>query len=675
MTAKFPKLTKALRAIASNCFADHSQFLDLPWWLRIAFAIIGGSCIFLAFPNFDLNFLAFIALAFQLWAIEGLKPKRAFLIGWLSGAITNVGGFYWISSLLQDFGHMPLPVAALICGALCLYQGLAYALWTFAIQKINAKSIWLTAPALFIAIEMLFPMIFPWYLANSQYNFIYAVQTADIFGVLGVSLLIVSFNILIFDISKTIVLKRRFPQQNIKFHKFGISAAIAFIAFAAIYAPIRISQIDNIQNNAPKMSIGIVEGDVGIWEKEPPEKLRNNLFIHHALSHQLDTQGVDLIVWPESSYQSGLIWGSQSKTNDELSLEIDAMFAPWFQPNAHLVYNIIDSAFGKNFHKLPAIHSSIFLALQQVAEDKNLKTLEQFYPSMVAGYPFPCSDKKPQIMKCPFVRVVPDDITYYVPSAEPMRSSRKDDLLQKIRPEDFTSPIRGFNSAVIFATLSIETTANLTQSFDAIYKLPASQRKLYNNAHLVAPNGKVLAKYHKNYLLMFGEYIPFADKFPWVYDILPEAGNLTPGSDINTMKLNGFDIGLSICYEGILPRYFNKLSKLAPNVFINITNDAWFGKTSEPKLHLALAMMRAVEHRKWLVRSTNTGISAFIDPNGRLVQHTSIYDPEILKQNVAMMPNHRTIYSYIGDLLGFLAVLWCLAICFLKQIFIKSQKK
>ena len=94
-----------------------------------------------------------------------------------------------------------------------------------------------------------------------------------------------------------------------------------------------------------------------------------------------------------------------------------------------------------------------------------------------------------------------------------------------------------------------------------------------------------------------------------------------------------------------------------------MTNDAWFGKTAEPKLHLAIAMMRTVEHRKWLIRSTNTGISAFVDPNGRLVKHTSIYDPEILLQSVAMMPKTRTVYSYIGDLLGYLAGAWILLLC------------
>ena len=142
---------------------------------------------------------------------------------------------------------------------------------------------------------------------------------------------------------------------------------------------------------------------------------------------------------------------------------------------------------------------------------------------------------------------------------------------------------------------------------------------------------------------------------------------VTPGTVIETMPFRGYAIGPIICYEDILPRFVQKLSKLRPNVFINITNDAWFGKTSEPMLHLALAMMRTVEHRRWLVRSTNTGVSAFVDANGRLLQKTSIYDAEILRHDVAMMPPSRTLYSYIGDFLGWIALVWVAFLAVLRR--------
>jgi apolipoprotein N-acyltransferase len=638
--------------------------IHVPWPLRFLFACVGGTCVFLAFPNFNQFYLAYFALALELWAVEGLSPRKSFFMGWLAGSITNIGGFYWVGSLLEDFGHMPFWLSTLLCTGLGIVQGLVYALWAWGVNKINAKSIWVAGCALFVAIEAFFPMLFPWYYANSQYNFIPAIQTADILGVLGVTFLLTICNVLIFDVTRTLWLRRR--DKTVRFNRVMIGLSLGYIAFAFIYAPIRIAQIDAIEADAPKLMVGMVEADVGIWEKEPPEKMRNNLFIHHTLSHKLSEEGVDLLVWPESAYQQGLLWGSRKVTDNPLDHELDSLYAPWFQPTAHLIYSAIDSGFGENFHRNPAIHYSMMQALMQAAEEQGLRTLEPFNKSLVKGIPVRCSEQKPFITRCPYTRLAPDDLTYDLPSAEPLRSSRKADLDKQIRPEDFSSPIRDFDAAVIFGTLTLGTASDKEFDFDRLYKASGTERKLFNTAIMLEKDGRVIGNYHKNYLLMFGEYIPYADKIPWVYDILPEAGNLTRGDEIKTLSLRGYSLGPIICYEDILPRYVRELSKLNPHVLVNMTNDAWFGKTAEPMLHLALAMMRTVEHRKWLIRSTNTGVSAFVDPNGRMVQHTSIHEPEILRQSVAMMPPSRTIYSYIGDILGWLALAWVAFLSFLR---------
>lgn len=656
---------------------EESRCVNVPVWLRLVFALTGGTCIFLAFPEFNFFWMAYFALALELWAIEGLTPKKAFLLCWLSGTVTNIGGFYWVSSLLEDFGHMPFVVSMLLCAGMGIIQGLVFAIWGWLVRKIDAKSIWTSAAAAFVGVEAFFPMLFPWYYANSQYNFVQAVQTADIFGVLGVTFLLVVCNVLIFDVSRTLWLRRR--DKSVRFNWIGLSAGAAYIAFAFIYAPIRMAQIDAIEAESPHINVGMVEADVGIWESEPPEKLRNNLFIHHSLTKELSLQGADLVVWPESSYQQGVIWGSRKESEYPLDHEIDALYSEWFQPTAHLVYSVLDGAFGVDFHKNPAIHTVMMKSIGDAALMQGWRNMDSFYPGLVSGYPVPCSnfeppeDKRPenwlpQIMKCPYKRLVPDDLTYYLPSVEPMRSSRKADLLKRIRPEDIGSPIRDSKAAILFGTLSV-TKVNMDDDidFDELYRLGNDKRKLYNTAHLIESDGRVLGTYHKNYPLMFGEYIPLADKFPWIYDILPESGNLTAGESFNTLDFRGYKIGPIICYEDILPRYVRDISTLEPNVLVNMTNDAWFGKTSEPMLHLALAMMRTVEHRMWLVRSTNTGVSAFVDPNGRMVKHTSIYEPEILQHSIGMMPGKRTVYSYIGDVIGWVCAAWIVVLLVLRR--------
>ncbi|MBR4986888.1 MAG: apolipoprotein N-acyltransferase, partial [Proteobacteria bacterium] len=645
--------------LENACFSAEAQpSVHVYWPIRIVLALLGGVCVFLAYPNFDQFYLAYVALALELWAIEGLGPKGAFFLGWLAGSVTNIGGFYWVASLLEVFGHMPAWLSMLLCCGLGMIQGLVFALWAWGIKRIDAKHIWVAGVALFVAIEMFFPMLFPWYYGNSQYNFIPAVQTADIFGVLGVSMLVVVVNILLYDVSRVFVMRRLGLRVRVNSKLWRL--AVAYVVICFVYGGLRIAQIDRINALSPHLEVGLVEADVGTWENESPEKLRNNLFTTQTLSRELDRQGVDLIVWPESAYQVAYIWGSTRTFDRELDYEIDAMYSDWFVPTARLVYDLIDRSFGEDFHRNPAIYTSLMQAMSTAGEEHGLVSLERMYPALIGGFSINCSEEKPNFMRCPYERLAADGLTYYLPSTEPLRDSRRSDLLKMIRPEDILSPIRGFDAAVMFGTLTLNAPGVTTKRFAELYRMDSSRRQLYNTAHFVDNKGHILGSYHKNYLLMFGEYIPLASKFPWIYEVLPEAGNLTAGDEIDLWHYKGFDFAPIICYEDILPRYVNKYSELKPNVFVNMTNDAWFGKTAEPKLHLALAMMRTVEHRKWLIRSTNTGISAFVDPNGRLVKHTSIEDAEVLRQSVGMMPKTRTVYSYIGDLLGYVAAAWVL---------------
>jgi apolipoprotein N-acyltransferase len=103
-----------------------------------------------------------------------------------------------------------------------------------------------------------------------------------------------------------------------------------------------------------------------------------------------------------------------------------------------------------------------------------------------------------------------------------------------------------------------------------------------------------------------------------------------------------------ICYEDLLPAYARRVAVHNPNVLINLTNDAWFGKTAEPEHHLNLALMRSVEYRRWLLRSTNTGISVFIDAVGRRVAQTRLDDAETLLRAVPLLEG-QTVYARLGD--------------------------
>ncbi len=225
------------------------------------------------------------------------------------------------------------------------------------------------------------------------------------------------------------------------------------------------------------------------------------------------------------------------------------------------------------------------------------------------------------------------------------------EVQRRVLPEDggtpeseWNVPIRGFSTAVLLGLITYDSAGpGISPVRDG-----RDARKTYNSAMLLDGDGRVLGRYDKNYLLIFGEYIPFGDRFPQFYEWLPEASHFYPGTTVETFPFKGHQLGVMICYEDIIPRFTRRLADKDPNVIINVTNDAWFGKTSEPAHHLALATFRAIENRLWLVRSTNTGISAFVDSAGRIVGATDLDNPEVLVRDVPMLQSN-TIYRSLGD--------------------------
>jgi apolipoprotein N-acyltransferase len=126
---------------------------------------------------------------------------------------------------------------------------------------------------------------------------------------------------------------------------------------------------------------------------------------------------------------------------------------------------------------------------------------------------------------------------------------------------------------------------------------------------------------------------------------------------VRALPLGPYRIGVLICYEDILPGFARRVVReTRPHLLVNLTNDAWFGDTNEPWIHLALAKLRAVEHRRFLARATNTGVSAVIDPAGRVVTRSGTFTRETLQAEVALLDT-TTVYARVGDWPSWAAVL------------------
>jgi apolipoprotein N-acyltransferase len=174
--------------------------------------------------------------------------------------------------------------------------------------------------------------------------------------------------------------------------------------------------------------------------------------------------------------------------------------------------------------------------------------------------------------------------------------------------------------------------------------------RFYNTALMADLGGEIRGRYDKHYLLMFGEYLPLGEALPVLYRWSPNSGRFTPGKTIDSLPFRDYRIGALICYEDILPGFVNDLVRHGdPHLLVNLTNDAWFGDSTEPWIHLALSEMRAVEHRRFMVRATNSGVSAIIDPVGRVLAHSGTFATEKLAGEVRFMSG-STVYRVVGDI-------------------------
>ncbi|XXX82023.1 apolipoprotein N-acyltransferase [Sorangium sp. So ce134] len=177
----------------------------------------------------------------------------------------------------------------------------------------------------------------------------------------------------------------------------------------------------------------------------------------------------------------------------------------------------------------------------------------------------------------------------------------------------------------------------------------------FNTALMAGKDGEILGRYDKQYLLAFGEYLPLGDTVPYLYTLSPNSGRFSPGTSLAPLEWDGHRLATMICYEDILPHFVNKLVAAGdPDLLVNLTNDAWFGNTTEPWIHLALAKMRAIEHRRYLVRATNSGVSAIVDPVGRVVVHSDTFKEQSLLGEARFM-RAQTVYGTVKDIPWYVA--------------------
>lgn len=183
-----------------------------------------------------------------------------------------------------------------------------------------------------------------------------------------------------------------------------------------------------------------------------------------------------------------------------------------------------------------------------------------------------------------------------------------------------------------------------------------SGNSVYNSASFVAPDGTFVGRYDKMHLVPFGEYIPFKQLLSFAGSLTSEVGQMTHGKRRVVFAQGGHRYGVFICYEAIFADEVRQFVRLGADVLVNISDDGWYGDTSAPWQHLNIARMRAIENNRWLLRDTNDGITAAIDPYGRVVQSLPRHQETSLFAHFDYMST-KTFYTRHGDLFAFLCAI------------------
>lgn len=180
----------------------------------------------------------------------------------------------------------------------------------------------------------------------------------------------------------------------------------------------------------------------------------------------------------------------------------------------------------------------------------------------------------------------------------------------------------------------------------------------YNRAYMIAPESRQLLYYDKIHLVPFGEYVPFKKYLPFIHRLVEAAGDFASGEKSEALKAGDLSVGVLICFEAIFPELAGALARDGANILVNITNDAWFGRTSAPYQHLSMAVFRAIETHRPMIRAANTGFSAFITPTGVIQGKSDLFAEAVLKGSITLGDSPLTFYSRFGDIFaGILVIL------------------
>jgi apolipoprotein N-acyltransferase len=219
------------------------------------------------------------------------------------------------------------------------------------------------------------------------------------------------------------------------------------------------------------------------------------------------------------------------------------------------------------------------------------------------------------------------------------------------------------NDARFRATLSAMASATKSSVLAGVIGTASPPAQTFNSAQLIRPEGTWSARYDKAHLVPFGEYLPFPNLFSFAGGLTKEVGEFEHGTSRAPLNAGGTKLGVFICYESIFPDEVRQFANNGAQVFVNISNDAWYGDSGAYAQHLNQTRMRAIENNRWILSDTDTGVTASIDPSGRVVakiprkERTTLTAPYALNSVTTFYTRHGDWFAYACAIISLGALL------------------
>jgi apolipoprotein N-acyltransferase len=487
-------------------------------WSQWLVPALSGGLIGASFLDFNLYPLAWIAFIPLLWALDRARGRReTILAAAIAGIVTNILGFYWLVYTINVFGGFPYALAAFFFACWVVYSSLQFVLFGLAFRRIGWGPLALAPPIVWVTLEFLYPNMFPWRMAHTQYHIVPLIQIGDVTGPYGLSLVVVWASAALVRLATASGWRRVSPLV-------GVGAAV--LALYA-YGLTRMPAVEAAMQRAPAVPIALVQGNVGIKEKGDVQYFDVNIGRYRQLTDAVQDR-VALAIWPETV------------------------------------------------------------------------------------------------------------VLEWVPTTTRLLEGQED-------------PFPGLRTHLIYGGLAFRQTG-------------PREADEFNSAFLIGPGGVVLDRYDKQILMPFGEYIPFASLIPAIKKLSPNTSSFTAGRKTEPFNVPGVGrVGPLICFEDLPASIPRGMTRAGAEMLVAIANDAWYGESAAPYEHQALALWRAIENRRYLIRVNNSGVTGVIDPLGRVVDQLPIFTDDVLVARVHPL-RIASIYTRLGDVFAWSVVVLCVAL-------------